>query len=117
MSPTAAPTASSSSDTCSALTWKVTNCSVCASFGTICVSRDREHAERDRRAEHAGEDALGDERHADVHVGRADELHDRDLAPAREHGQPDRVRDDDRRGIDEQRDQRDPDAAEHVATL
>ena len=48
------------------------------------------------------DDPLDDERPADEPVRRADELHDLDLAPAREQRQPDRVRDEQDARDDEQ---------------
>ena len=53
----------------------------------------REQQHREEAAEGADDHALDHERPADEPVGRADELHHLDLAPAREERQPDRVGD------------------------
>ena len=59
-------------------------------------------------AERAEDDALDHERPADEPVGRADELHDLDLAAAREQRQADRVGDQQDRGDHEQQRQQRP---------
>ncbi len=71
------------------------------------LASDEEQEHRGERAHEAREDALEHERPADVPVRGADELHHLDLAAPREDREPDRVRDQDRRGR-EQDDDDDP---------
>ena len=63
-------------------------------------------AQRDGGAEEPDERALEHERPADERVRRPDEAHDLDLLGARDHGEPDRV-DDDEQGDDPDDDQQD----------
>src|SRR5688572_21524421 len=64
------------------------------------LRQEQEH-DRDDRARQAADDALEHEGRADEPVRRADELHHLDLTTAREDGEADRVRDQDRGGDQE----------------
>ena len=73
-----------------------------SSHGSHCVEAaacrtSRARPKVDDGAEHALDEALDHERHADEPVRGADELHHLDLAPAGEHGHADRVEDQQRR--------------------
>ena len=72
---------------------------------------------RKRRADHSVEQPFADERQANVRVGRADQLHDRDLAAAREDGQANRVGNDDSGDGQEDDDDADADATQNRAEL
>ncbi len=76
--------------------------------------REFQEPERERGAKHAIQKPLENKRQPDVDTRGPDELHDRDLAPASEHREPNRIRNNDRRSKRKQQDHRKPDTPEHI---
>ena len=78
---------------------------------------DGEYDQCDERAKYAVEYTFANERHANIGVCRTDELHDRDFPSPRKNRQANRIRNNDSCDENEQRDNANPDTAQHFTEL